>query len=315
VLPNSIKPMLATLGKPFDSPEFRYEIKWDGYRCLTFLDGATRLQSRNLKDISAVFPELDRLHQRVKSQGTVLDGEIIALRDGRPSFGELQKRAQLRNEEQIRATAAKIPAVLVVFDLLYHNNQPVLDEPLEQRRARLADLLLPAEELILSEQVPEHGIAYFQSVSKLGMEGVIAKRNDSPYLPGKRVMSWLKFKRKQIGNFLVCGYTIKPTRRGELSSLILGAFEDERLQWRGLVGTGFTVRELQEIHQELRSIETPECPFTGTALKPKGVHWTRPIIPCEVEFLELTDDGSLRHPSFRRFRPDLTPGECRLEEV
>ncbi len=305
--------MLATLGNPFDSPAFRYEIKWDGYRCLAFLEGATRLQSRNQKDISAVFPELGSIHQRIKSQGAVLDGEIVALRNGRPSFAELQKRAQIRNQDQIRTTAAKIPVVLVVFDLLYQNNQPVLDEPLEQRRARLADLLLPAEELILSEQVPEHGIAYFQSVSELGMEGVIAKRIDSPYLPGKRVTSWLKFKRKRSGNFLVCGYTIKPTRRGELSSLVLGAFEGERLQWRGLVGTGFTVLELQGIHRELRSIEIPECPFTGTALKQKGVHWTRPIIPCEVEFLEVTDDGSLRHPSFRRFRPDLAPGECRLE--
>ncbi len=315
MLPNTLKPMLATAAeKPFDSPEYVYEIKWDGYRCLAFLDGATRLQSRNLKDISPVFPDLGQLHQRAKQSSLLLDGEIVALRDGKPSFRELQKRAQLRNPEQIARLTAKIPVVYVVFDLLYLNGDSLLELPLTQRRQLLEENITPADELIPTSQVPGRGLAYFNATAELGLEGVIAKKTAAPYLPGKRVKTWLKFKHKRNGLFIVCGFIENTTSRGALRSLILGVYRDGVLCWRGMVGTGFTMRELALIHQELRQITVEPCPFTGTPLRQSGVYWVKPLITCEIEYLELTDDGSLRHPTFIRFRPDKQPADCQLED-
>lgn len=305
--------MLATLAEPFDSDDFTYEIKWDGYRCLAFLDGSTRLQSRNLKDISPVFPELLHLHQRTRISGCVLDGEIIAIRDGKPNFSELRKRGQLRKADHIRTAMTHTPVVFTAFDLLYHNHQPLLNTPIEVRRAMLAENFTDQEELILTKYIAGDGLKFFQSISQLKLEGVIAKQKVSLYLPGKRSKAWLKFKRKLIKPFIVCGYVINPTSRGSLRSLILGSWLGERLTLFGMVGTGFTMEELKVIEAELAAIQSDICPFTGTATSQKNVIWTKPVIVCEVEYLELTDDGSLRHPSFKRFRPDLRPEDCRFD--
>ncbi|TCL66496.1 bifunctional non-homologous end joining protein LigD/DNA ligase-1 [Hydrogenispora ethanolica] len=313
MLPQSIKPMLASLAEPFDSPDFLYEIKWDGYRCLAFLEGSTRLQSRNGKEISHIFPELRQIHQRIRQPGVVLDGEIIAIRDQKPSFSQLQKRAQLRDAAQIRLISQKIPVVYVVFDLLYWNHQSLMQKPLLERRGRLEELMVPGDEWMVTSQIPEKGIAYFQTTAELGLEGVIAKQQDSLYYPGKRVKSWLKFKHKRRGIFIVCGYVENVSSRGELSSLLLGAYDEDILKPYGLVGTGFTVKELEAIHQELRTIRSSACPFGRPIQAPRGLSWTQPLVVCEVEYLELTDDGSLRHPLFIRFRPELKPEDCRFE--
>lgn len=304
------------MSDPFDSDEYTYEIKWDGYRSLVFWDSQTKLQSRNLKDISSVFPELTNIHRSQKKRGMILDGEIIALRNGKPSFLELQKRGQLRNESQIRHTAKSIPIVYVAFDLLYFNYQPLLNEPLEKRRLILAENLISRDDLIIAGFVEAKGIAYFKSISEMGLEGVIAKKAGSIYLPGKRVKTWLKFKRKRIGSFIICGLTYNLTSRGKLRSIILGAYLDQKLAFFGMVGTGFSQLELEIILKELEKIKTDICPFTrSSAPMPKNVIWTKPIVVCEVEYLELTDDGILRHPSFKRIRPDLRPEECIFDEA
>ncbi len=313
MLPQTLKPMLATLAEPFDSPDYLYEIKWDGYRCLAFIDGSTRLQSRNSKAITAIFPELQQIHKKIRRSGVILDGEIIALRDQKPNFAELQKRAQLRNEDQIRLVSQRIPVVYVVFDLLYLNQRSVLQKPLLERRALLEEVLLPTDELILTSPVAGQGRAYFQVTRELRLEGVIAKQRDSLYHPGKRVKNWLKFKHKRTGVFIICGYVEHSSGRGELSSLLVGAYRDDLLKPFGLVGTGFTVKELEWIHRELRAIRTEICPFNSKLQALKGLTWTRPIIVCEVEYLELTDEGSLRQPLFLRFRPELKVADCRFE--
>ena len=315
MLPLTLPPMLASLTKPFDSEEFTYEIKWDGYRCLAFLDGATRLQSRNLNDISYLFPELTALHSRVNHSGCLLDGEVIALRDGKPSFLELQKRAQLHNSERIKAASKAIPVVYVVFDLLFLSGQSILNQPLTERRELLASNLTPGDELILAAAIKEKGVAYFKAIAEMGLEGVIAKRSDSVYLPGKRVKTWLKFKRRQVGNFVVCGYLINPTSRGSLSSLVLGAYLNGGFNYFGMVGTGFTITELNVIHTELERLRTDHNPFSGSIKKSANLVWTKPLVVCEVEYLELTDEGSLRHPVFKRFCPNLTARDCQFGEV
>lgn len=299
------------MSDPFDSDDYTYEIKWDGYRSLVFLDSQTKLQSRNLKNISSVFPELTNIHRSQKGQGIILDGEIIALRKGKPSFLQLQKRGQLRNETQIRQAAKSNPVVYVAFDLLYLNYQSVMNETLEKRRLLLAENLNSVDELIIAEFIESQGIAYFKSISEMGLEGVIAKKKGCIYLPGKRVKTWLKFKRKKISPFIICGLMYNHTSRGELRSLLLGAYLDDKLAFFGMVGTGFSRLELEILLRELEKIKTAVCPFTDlTNLPPKNVSWTRPIVVCEVEYLELTDDGILRHPSFKKIRPDLRPNDC-----
>jgi bifunctional non-homologous end joining protein LigD len=314
MLPHVFQPMLATMATPFDSRDHIFEIKWDGYRCLTFYDdGKIRLQSRNAHDFSIVFPDLLTLGERIRRPGCLLDGEIIALRDGKPSFLELQKRAQLRNPALIKAEAQKIPVIYVVFDILYRDHRPVFQEPLEKRIEMLDETIRTGDLLVRSGFVEQDGLQYFQSVAAMGLEGVIAKRKGSPYLPGKRVKHWLKFKRKRIGAFVVCGYIPNSAGREAIRSLILGAYYGNRFTFCGMVGTGFTQAEMHIFYQELNRIRTDESPF-GSRPSLEKACWNRLLVVCEVEYLELTDDGLLRHPSFRRIRPDLGKEDCRLGE-
>lgn len=310
MLPSYVEPMLAMMGEPFDSPDYIYEIKWDGYRCIAFLDNGTRLQSRNQKDLTMVFPELSQIHRHFPKPGVIIDGEIIALRDGKPSFLELQKRGQLRNQENIKLAAKKTPVLFIAFDLLYFNFQSICKKELSFRRELLLNSCSDKNELIISRFIEKDGVDYFRAISQMGMEGVIAKKKDSLYLPGKRIKSWVKFKRKLKENFIICGFTLNPTSRGELSSLILGAYHEDKLKFFGMVGIGFTRQELLIFKEELKKIQTEICPFTGGPLKQEKTVWTKPIIVCEVEYLELTDEGSLRHPIFKRVRADLTPEDC-----
>jgi DNA ligase D-like protein (predicted ligase) len=320
VLPKTFAPMLATIAEPFDSPDFTYEIKWDGYRLLAFIENGTRLQSRNGKEISYLFPDLAQIHQWFRRPGCLVDGEVIALRDGKPSFAQLQQRAQLQDPRQIREAQKNIPVVYVVFDLLYRDYQSIYEQPLSLRRNLLQETLTPSAEIILANWVEAKGQSYFESVSALGLEGVIAKRSDSVYLPGQRVKSWLKFKRKQTDYFLICGYTKKTSSRGELSALILGAYQEGNLTYCGLVGTGFTVWELEVMQRELDRIRIPESPFTGIvkipgvpkwgwSVKPAELVWVKPLVVCRVEYTEQTADGSLRHPSFQEICPEVPPIE------
>lgn len=304
-----------------DSPDFIYEIKWDGFRCLAFLDTLTRLQSRNCKDLTYLFPELTTLHQRINQPGCLLDGEVIALRDGKPSFLELQKRSQLRQPAAIKNARRITPVIYIIFDLLYWKGEPIYQQPWSQRREMLEGCLNGDNPFILSDFIEEKGKAYFEEITRLKMEGVIAKEKKGIYRPGKRDKTWCKFKRKILGNFIICGFTRNNTSQGLISSLILGSYFLDQLKYVGLVGTGFTSAELAIIERELQQIATPGCPFPQQELishdsKLKiNTTWIRPIVVCEVEYLERTDDGCLRHPSFKRFRPDLQPINCQYGEV
>lgn len=313
MLPDSFQPMLATLAEPFDSTDYTYEIKWDGYRCLAFLDSNTRLLSRNQKELTAVFPELQNLHKKIKQTGCLIDGEIIALRNGKPSFLELQKRAQLRNIKKITSSQTKIPAVYVAFDLLYLNQTPVFQKPLAERRDLLLNTCCPEDEFIVTNFIENKGVSYFNAICAMKLEGVIAKKKGSIYQPGKRVKTWLKFKRKLLQNFVICGYVINDASERTIRSLILGAFVENKLNCFGMVGSGLTEQELALILQELGKLKTEISPFTGTILVQKSIVWLKPLIVCEVEYLELTDEGHLRHPVFKRFRPDLKIEDCQYE--
>jgi DNA ligase D-like protein (predicted ligase) len=314
MLPDKFQPMLATIAEPFDSLEYTYEIKWDGYRCLAFLDSDTRLLSRNQKDLTFIFPELQSLHRKINKPGCLLDGEIIALRDNKPSFLELQKRAQLKNVKKINQYQTKIPVVYVAFDILYYNQNPVFQTPLMERRDLLLNNCYPENEFIITNYIENKGIAYFNAICSLKLEGVIAKKKESIYQPGKRVKTWLKFKKKLIQNFIICGYVISNASNRTVRSLVLGAYVDKQLYCFGAVSSGLNDNELSLIRSELTPFQTEVSPFTAAISKQKEIVWLKPMVVCEVEYLELTDEGHLRHPVFKKFRADLQIKDCQYED-
>ena len=310
-LPSNIQPMLAVAMEPFDDPDYIYELKWDGIRCLGFIDGGTRLQSRNLKTLNESYPDLTGLHEVLSAAAPcVVDGEIIALRNGRPSFLELQKRHNARRPETIQRVIKAIPVVYMIFDLLYYRGESITQQPFRYRRALLVESLKTADPYLLTETVSGRGKDYFAAAAALGLEGVVGKGSQSPYLPGKRTRHWVKFKNVHVASFLICGYTVNPTTRGELSALVLGAYQCGKLVEFGMAGTGFSQNELAYLQSELTKLKTEICPFTGKPLRLPNRHWVEPEMICDVQYLELTDQGVLRHPLYKGLRGDLAPKEC-----
>ncbi len=303
--------MLAAPGTPFDADDYAFELKWDGIRCLAFLDGGTRLQSRNLKTMDEFYPELSDLHRRLRGGSPcVVDGEIIALEGGKPSFQALQKRHNARRPDSIRRAASAIPVVYMIFDLLYFRGESITRLPWRRRRELLGGALREADQYILSETFPARGKDCFAAAGALGLEGVVGKQVESPYLPGKRSHYWVKCKHTHTASFVICGYTENPTGRGRLSSLVLGAYHAGELKHYGLVGTGFSQAGLRVLEAALRERETETCPFTGGPVRLKGFHWAVPELVCEVQYLEVTGEGVLRHPLFLGMREDLMPADC-----
>jgi ATP-dependent DNA ligase len=199
MLPATIRPMLAqTAPAPFDSDDYGFEVKWDGIRCLAFIERrGVRLHSRALLDITAQFPELACL--AALPVGTVLDGELVVLRDGRPSLSQIARRVQLRHPGRIRFLGQAAPVLYLVFDLLYCQGTSVMATPLTTRRAQLESLVTPAglPQVMAPDRLSRYGCALFEQVVALGLEGLMAKRNDSPYRMGKRSRAWLKIKPKR----------------------------------------------------------------------------------------------------------------------
>ncbi|MGI9861236.1 non-homologous end-joining DNA ligase [Moorella naiadis] len=307
-----IKPMLAIAGQPFDSPDFLYEVKWDGYRGLAYLEERTILQSRNLQDITAVFPELADLHQPVRGRPAVLDGEIIIPRtDGKPSFSLLQARGRLGDPLKIRQAARQTPAIFMAFDILYHQGRNVMAEALQLRKEILQSEVRAAANLIVSQFILNQGISFYEACVNRGLEGVMAKELSSPYLPGKRSPLWRKFRHTLAGEFIIAGYE---PGRGEraLGALILASYVEGRLIYRGKVGTGFDRGEERELMACLQRLPAAPPPFREAIPELKNPRWVEPRLVCQVEYLEMTPQGRLRHPGYRGLRRDKEPEECSL---
>ena len=314
-LPQQIAPMLAVSAPPFDSPDYFFEVKWDGLRCLSFLATTTRLQSRNLRNISFQYPELSAIHQQIRKAGAVLDGEIIVLEGGKPSFLRLQSRMHATSGQSIKYGMTANPVLYIVFDLLYSEGQSIIHLPLYQRRELLNSLLIPAQHIIISEALPEQGCALYSQIAALGLEGIIGKEKNSPYLPGKRSPTWKKSRITKSANFVICGYTTNPQGREDLSALVIGAYTDHALLSYGLVGTGFSQAEINHLLTLFSPSITNSSPLTLPLKLSLGqVQWLDPRLVCEVEYLEVTNDHHLRHPLYKGLR-DLAPEECRSEKI
>lgn len=316
LLPAVLSPMLATLGgEPFDSPDFRFEVKWDGIRCLAFLESSTRLASRRSNDITGRYPELYGLHETVSGQPAVLDGEIVVLSGGAPDFGLLLARHQLTRPDRIRASAAAHPATFVAFDLLYWKGRNVMGYPLCRRQELLAETVAETGNLVLSRPVDELGVAFARAVFARGLEGVMAKRRDSPYLPGKRSRHWLKLKRPRTLHAVIAGYSERVDREG-VGSVVVGLYDGEgALHLTGQAGVSLPHQSARELAALLASLkrESPEA-FTGCGGFRPTVHWVEPRLACRLEYLERTAAGHLRHAVFRGLS-ERPPAACRLDQL
>ena len=315
-LPATISPMLARLTRhAFDSSNYIFELKWDGIRALAFIErGQLRLQSRNLRDITSQFPELDPLPGLVKADLAILDGELVCFDDqGHPSLTHMEQRLQ----RQAGGRVVRNPRVhFVAFDLLYLGGASVMAEPLVNRKNLLHEILKPTEVAQACEFINTDGNAFFQATCELGLEGIMAKEVSSQYQPGKRSAAWLKVKRVRESEFVIGGYTFGGRRKEPFSSLLLGLYDDRgRLVFVGQVGTGFSQTEAKQVHSSLQRLHTSDCPFTNPPNLQKFIYWCRPEVVCRVEYGEFTTDGKLRYPVCQTLTSDKPATDCRTVDA
>jgi DNA ligase D-like protein (predicted ligase) len=306
----ALKPMLASSADPFDSHLFLFEPKWDGFRCLAYVaDSATTLQSRNGVELTPRFPELAFLHRQVKAIPAILDGEIIAFHQGREVFHLLLQR--MRKRPRATIGPRDVPALFVAFDILYTRGKSILHLPLQVRKELLNQEIIPNEYLVVNGYVHQSGQVFFEAAIAQGREGIMAKRLDSPYLPGKRTRLWLKIKPLKTIEAVVIGFI--PKTDDTFASLALGQYspEDTQLIYVGNVGTGFSENMMREILADLRPLLPPEeLKVQRLPLSLPGLVLVRPEMVIEVSYLEYTPSGNLRHPTYRCRREDIEPGQC-----
>jgi len=322
-MPTKIRPMLATsVEEAFDNPAWLFEIKWDGYRAVSFIeDGGVRLVSRNQNDLTAQFPELSDLPKFVKAQRAILDGEIVALdEEGRPSFSLMQQRTGFQPGKRRVPGREGVPVVYYAFDLLYLDGYDLRRVGLEKRKELLQSVLEKGDIVRFSDHYPEKGQALFEVAGQRGLEGILAKKRESIYQE-ERSRDWLKIKITQRQECVVGGYTEPEGSRQYLGSLVLGLYDKRgRLIHVGQAGTGFDQNALKEIYERLKPLETKASLFYGEIGGLKKVHFVRPELVAEIKFSDWThetEEGGmkLRAPVFLGLRFDKDPKECRLEEA
>ncbi len=316
LLPATIKPMAARLKRrPFDSPDHIFELKWDGFRALAFVEGGElRLQSRNLLNITSRFPEVTSLPDFVKADNTVLDGELVCFdEEGHPSFVRMQQRFQAQAGG---SAAPDPPAYYVAFDLLYLDGESVMEEPLANRKELLSNVMEPGGVAQVCEFIEAEGQAFFDATCEHGLEGIMAKDKSSAYFPGKRSPGWRKVKRVRGSDFVIGGYDFTGEHKNEFTSLLLGLYnEDGRLVFVGQVGSGFSQKEAREIYGAVRSIHAADSPFESPPKLQRLSYWCRPELVCRVEYGEFTEGGRLRYPVFSTLVEDKPPDDCRIVDA
>lgn len=304
-----MQPMLATRGDHVPSgPDWQHEVKWDGMRTLVEVAGGrVRVFSRNERDVSVSFPELAGLAEAL-DHDVLLDGEVVSFAEGVPSFGALADRMHVRDPRRAAALATTNPVTLLVFDLLAIDGSDLTGLPLAERRTTLEGLGLDAD----AWQVPptyDDGELILAAAEQQGLEGVVSKRRDSRYHPGRRSREWLKFPIRPTGSFVVGGYRHETGSDSRIGAVLVGQPTPEGLRYRGRVGSGIAGRVGQQLLGELTV--AGESPFVDPIpkLDAAGTVWVDPVVVIDVQYLTLTGDGRLRQPAYRGVRTDLTPSD------
>ena len=302
--PDEVRPMQAASAEaPFSSPEYLFEVKWDGLRCVLFRDpdGTVRLHDRGLNDITPDVPEIAAAARRVP-MGSVIDGELVATdKDGRPDYGRLRQRlaagARMRDE---------IPTAYLAFDALYMEGRPLLRQPIIRRRARLTKSIETGGHLFVPDHIEEDGVELFEACLERGLEGVVAKHKQSPYVPGQRSPFWLKVKAVKSDDFVVIGWI----GDDPFDALVVGFHEDGRLLPCGSVGGGYDEDALRLLRERLVALATDESPLDPPPVMLRPVHWVKPELVVSVRYSEWSPDGTLRFPIFNGLRPEVHPAEA-----
>ena len=335
-MPERLVPMPASAGRlPADDEEWGFEIKWDGVRAIAYWQpNQLRIESRNLNDVSARYPELRALGLQLGSHEAVLDGEIVAFDEqGRPSFERLQRRMHVSSTSVIRRLAVEAPVSYVIFDLLYLDGHTTMALPYRERRALLEGLELKGPAWQTPAYHAGEGRELLAAAAEQRLEGVVAKRLASPYRPGKRTDEWLKIKNVNRQELVIGGWLPgKGNRAGRLGALLMGYYEpgqpagervgdeDEQghasqtsvLRYAGRVGTGFDDRELERLGRELAAHARDSSPFEGTQ-PPREARFVEPELVAEIEFRQWTGDRILRHSVYKGLREDKPAAEVRME--
>ncbi|MGP4100406.1 non-homologous end-joining DNA ligase [Nonomuraea sp. KM90] len=316
-------PMLAQLGTltSVQGADWAVEMKWDGVRALAYVeDGAVRLMSRNGKEITPAYPELQLMAGATGGHAVVLDGEVVAFDEaGRPSFEALQPRMHQRNPAAVAELVRAVPVTFMAFDLLHLDGDSVISRPYTERRELLEGTLTPGYRWEVPVWFADHASRAFDSSRQLGLEGVVCKRMSSPYRPGRRSGEWTKVKNVRTVEVVIGGWKPGGGRRsGMIGSLLLGAYDPHgRLRYVGHVGTGFTEAMLRDLGERLAPLERREPAFDEEVPREhsRDAHWVEPRVVGEVQYAEVTGDGRLRHPSWRGLRPDRDPAEAGTAEI
>lgn len=322
-MPSAIHPMLATsIDEPFDGADWVFEIKWDGYRAIAFIeDGKVRLVSRNQNELTPRYPELKDLAKFIKAKTAILDGEVVALDEqGRASFDLMQQRTGFHPGGRRGVTHADVPILYYAFDLLYLDGYDLRKIPLEERKKKLAALIIAGDALRYSDHYENQGKALFEIAREKGLEGILAKKRDSIYQE-RRSTEWLKIKIRHRIECVIGGYTEPEGSRAHFGSIVLGLYDKQgRLIHVGQAGSGFNQKSLDEIWKMLQKRETKRNPFYGEVEALRKVFWIKPELVAEIEYAEWTggSGGSgpkLRAPVFLGLRDDKGPKECLLDET
>ena len=323
-MPTAIHPMLAeSIEKPFDDPDWLFEIKWDGYRAIAFIEnGKVRLVSRNQNELTARYPELKDMPEFIKAKTAILDGEVVALdAEGRASFSLMQQRTGFRPGGHRAAAKADVPVLYYAFDLLYLDGYDWRRVPLEERKKKLASVLTTGDSLRYSDHYEAEGKALFEIASQRKLEGILAKKRNSCY-EERRSREWLKIKIRHRMECVIGGFTEPEGSRAHFGSLVLGLYDKQgRLIHVGQVGSGFDQKLLTEISKVLRKIKTKKNPFYGEVEALRKVSWVKPELVAEIEYAEWTEGANtgsgpkLRAPVFLGLRDDKDPKECVFDQT
>ena len=308
------RPMLARSQEtPFSSDEWLFEVKWDGIRAISYVNDELSVRGRNRTELIHNFPELAELKEL--AQNAVLDGEIIVMKNGLADFQAVIARNQNTSPGDIAYLSRKFPATYVVFDILEKDGRSLLDVPLLERKAILKNSVGEGNYVVLSMFVENEGESYFRAALEKGVEGIMAKKKQSSYEPGKRSNNWLKIKQVKTCDCVIFGYTQgEGNRDAGFGSLVLGLYDGKDPVFIGKVGTGFSslyMEELKKLMDEYRS----DSGALRNVESDREITWLRPELVCEVGYQSVTEDERLRIPVFRRLRTDKSPPECTIDQI